>query len=342
MVLPTVCGEYAHSLLKYLRSQGLAESELHALLGGDPQPLLDAAPRLPLQRFEQLLDAAAAQLSDPLLGARAGAACSPKAWAILGYLGLSAASVREAILAIVQYSRLLIDLGDLELTEAGDQRVRLSWVLPASAQPSRHLTEYFFCNWYRTYHDYIERWCPQREVYFAHAAPPGAAADMAELLEAPVHYGASFNGVCFDGALLDSAPPFPHRAARESLESLARAELAKLHTPDRVLSDTRAALQRMLPDGAPPLEMVAAELGVAPRSLQRRLQQQGDSYKDLVEEVRRARARELIADARVNLLDIAAELGFSGQAAFNRAFKRWFGEAPGRYRQGLIGDSGET
>jgi len=77
---------------------------------------------------------------------------------------------------------------------------------------------------------------------------------------------------------------------------------------------------------------VAAELGLASRTLQRRLNNTETNFKGLVDDARKQRSKALIDDSKMGLLDISAELGFSDQSAFQKAFKRWFGLAPGRYR----------
>jgi AraC-like DNA-binding protein len=71
---------------------------------------------------------------------------------------------------------------------------------------------------------------------------------------------------------------------------------------------------------------------LASRTLQRRLNNTETNFKGLVDDARKQRSKKLISDGNMGLLDISAELGFSDQSAFQKAFKRWFGQAPGRYR----------
>ena len=87
-----------------------------------------------------------------------------------------------------------------------------------------------------------------------------------------------------------------------------------------------------LPNGVPRLEEVSAKLGVGSRTLQRRLNSTETSYKNLVDEARKEQSLGLISQEGVALLDISAGLGFCVQSAFQKAFKRWYGQAPGRYR----------
>jgi AraC-like DNA-binding protein len=78
---------------------------------------------------------------------------------------------------------------------------------------------------------------------------------------------------------------------------------------------------------------VAESVGVHPRTMQRRLARDGVSYRDVLDQARYVRARELInRDRDVSLTEIAYELGYSDLAAFSRAFRRWSGEPPSALR----------
>jgi AraC-like DNA-binding protein len=65
----------------------------------------------------------------------------------------------------------------------------------------------------------------------------------------------------------------------------------------------------------------------------RRLQAQGISYTQLLDEVRKDKACQAVADTSEAFASIAETLGFSEASAFNRAFKRWTGHKPGDWRQ---------
>ncbi|EKX58787.1 Transcriptional regulator, AraC family [Rhodobacter sp. AKP1] len=78
----------------------------------------------------------------------------------------------------------------------------------------------------------------------------------------------------------------------------------------------------------------ARTLGIAPRSLQRRLAGMDSSFETMVDDWRRERALMLIAQGQP-LHEISARLGYTHQAHFTRAFARWQGMAPSRYRASL-------
>jgi AraC-like DNA-binding protein len=115
-----------------------------------------------------------------------------------------------------------------------------------------------------------------------------------------------------------SMDPAPSRARVESMWSLVAASLPEL-----------------LARGAT-LEAVARSLGMSDRTLQRRLEGEGTSFLEIQDAVREARARELLRDLDLPLLDVADQLGFSDLATFSRAFKRWTGHPPGMFRRKSI------
>lgn len=83
----------------------------------------------------------------------------------------------------------------------------------------------------------------------------------------------------------------------------------------------------------PTLRDMAQKLHLSVRTLNRRLQAASTTYQDLLDDVRRQRAGELLVERRHRVGDIAAALGYRDPASFGRAFKRWYGTTPGRYRR---------
>ncbi len=100
----------------------------------------------------------------------------------------------------------------------------------------------------------------------------------------------------------------------------------------RVSSRVIAALGELLAT-APSLAVVARRLALSERTLQRRLEEEGTTFIDVLDQAREARARELLRDTAPSLVDVAEQLGFADLATFSRAFKRWTGQPPGMYRR---------
>ena len=71
---------------------------------------------------------------------------------------------------------------------------------------------------------------------------------------------------------------------------------------------------------------------MSPRTLQRRLGEEGLTYQHLIAESRQTLAERLLGESEYDLVEVAFLTGFSDQSTFSRAFKRWCGQTPGDYR----------
>jgi AraC-like DNA-binding protein len=94
----------------------------------------------------------------------------------------------------------------------------------------------------------------------------------------------------------------------------------------------RHLLRPQLLTGQAGMEDVAGRLGLHPRTLRRRLQQEDTSFEILKDEVRHGAARELLMLGALGIADIAFTLDYASVSAFTHAFRRWSGMSPGRWR----------
>jgi AraC-like DNA-binding protein len=101
-----------------------------------------------------------------------------------------------------------------------------------------------------------------------------------------------------------------------------------------LIAQVRAAAQEALGAGDLSVTVVARQLGVAPRTLQRRLAEAHDTtFVAVVDELRAELAEQWLVDRELSVAEIAFALGFADQSAFHRAFVRWTGRTPGQVRR---------
>lgn len=147
-----------------------------------------------------------------------------------------------------------------------------------------------------------------------------------------VRFGAAADELCFDRAEWDAPLETHDPSLAHVLESLALVRLQRARHDRRAPPpDVRAAIIAALPDGAP-VQRVARDLHMSVRTLQRRLGDAGLTFRDALDTVRSDIARHYLQDPQVAITEVAALLGFADQSSFHRAFERWTGEAPGRWR----------
>jgi len=138
------------------------------------------------------------------------------------------------------------------------------------------------------------------------------------------------SGVAIPRSVLSRLMPFP--APTEPVE----ADRFYADAPsDEFVVSLRQVLRSLVQLGYPGVETAAEIGGVHVRTLQRRLRAEGLSFKKIVDQCRFLEAVDLMREREARLVEIAHDLGYSDQAHFNRAFRRWAGVTPSLYRSQL-------
>jgi AraC-like DNA-binding protein len=246
---------------------------------------------------------------------------------------LSSPTVRDAGATMARFGALLTDSGRWEMRERG-ARAEMVWHRAAGFDLGNRLSnETALAQCLRG----LERLAGQRiapiEVAFRHAAPAGARVH-ADFFQGRVRFGADEDRIVLARELLDAAPAGAHRGLWGYLCTQAEA-LCDAAAPATAARAVTARLHRALRDGrgdVPALGEVAQALGSSERTLRRRLSEDGTSWRALLDDARRTRARELMAERHASVIEAALALGFSDGTAFTHACRRWFGRPPSALR----------
>ena len=157
-----------------------------------------------------------------------------------------------------------------------------------------------------------------------------------EFFGGPLRLEASHNRLLFEEDDLDTPVEGADPKVVPYLEKLALKEFQQLGHRPGVGKDfrglVRSTLEEALLEGRHELGDLAEALHMSQRTLQRRLSEEGLSYRTLVDEVREHLALELMRAPEHSLQQIAHRLGYKHLASFSRAFKRWTGRPPGEFR----------
>jgi AraC-like DNA-binding protein len=162
---------------------------------------------------------------------------------------------------------------------------------------------------------------------------PPSAARYVEAFRAPVRFGTPADRLCFSGdeweAPMDSADAALARLLEEHARILAQ---RTPHAATGFTADVQKTIAAVMPEGGS-AEDVARALNCSVRTLQRKLAPSGATFREVSETVRGQLAQEYLADPKVSIAEVACLLGFSDQTSFTRAFRRWTGDSPGRWRR---------
>jgi len=320
-------------LVERLEAAGLSRGAIEVQVGAQVPAWGDPDARWPLTSFAALTRLATDELGDPALGLHVAETLPAERQHVVARIVQSAGTFREAAAAWARYASLVSTADRLRPEDRG-ARFRLCYAPLADAPAVPFLHEHYLVLSRRLL---ALLGAGEANVSFelATRAPPYAA-EVHRVLGPSVRFGATSTAVELDAAAADA--PLPHadpylgavlRVAADHWLGGVAPPAAAVTVGAQVL-DALDALDAL--DGAALRGRIADALDLSEKSLQRRLQQEGVTFKELLDRHRRARALAWIADGKPTV-EVAWRLGFSEIAAFTRAFRRWSGSTVVHYRR---------
>lgn len=297
---------------KYLRGQSAAEVSLPELAA--------------------LLEDGARAAKDPRFGLHCAQAMGRGSYGLLEFALRAAPTARIAMEQLARYGRLINPLVRWSLEVDGDE-VSLHHRAPRAGGVGRQGNLFTVARIVQIAREMLGDEVHPTAAWFAHRERQPEEEVLRFLGTASVAFGRASNGVSFPAALLARAPRDADAELNRALEVHGVALLAQCADLDDAYERARAALVQELPRGVASLAGVAKKLHVAPRTLQRRLAEQGVTFAALLSEVRAAQAERLLLRTDTPLQDVARQLGYSDRAAFGRAFRGWTGTTPAQFRE---------
>ncbi len=327
----TLNAAYARLLLTYLLD---LRPELSGHLTSAQQAWLSeeqAAGRCPLHEWHALMDLAEHHLGRSDLVPELAERFQPWHAGLLGFTLMTSPTVNKMAGLLRRYHPLLNDVFVVTPGIVADRfHLRLS---EASAEASPRLARLSLSIWAGRL-----RWLtgqPDLKLEARFQGPaPADIAPYRRIFGGTVRFDQEENAMYGDAAWVNMAIVSHDPGSHGLLQSQARQQLEAIAPgDDRLIDRLRGLIRVRQGDGKLSLEDAALALKLPARTLQRRLEAAGLSFRQVVDDVRRASAEHYLRDTGMPLAELAAVLGFADHASFNRAFKRWTGASPGAFRR---------
>jgi AraC-like DNA-binding protein len=289
-----------------------------------PELIADSDARVSHAQFSVAWAEAVRLSGEPALALQIAEALPSGAFGIVEYVCRSAPSLGEAIRQWVRYLNILDEAVHVGVVEEEDSVVLR--VLDESEAPAPAAHELCFGVLAARARELAAAPVRILAVRFTHRAPSDVS-PYQRWFDAPVTFGARFTELVLPRSAMDtplaSADPNLLAILTRHADTLAAKDRSKPPVTREVERVLRAALRS--DDGD--IDPVARRLGLTARSLQRRLKEEGTSFKEVREHVRHELAMRYL-DEDLAISEVSFLLGFSEPSAFFRAFKRWTGATP--------------
>ncbi len=298
-------------------------------MGRSPEP---AILRVDGQQYAQALVSGVHELGDHGLGLAFGTRVGAAGFGMLGIVAATAPTLGRSIHYLTNMESLTSTLGQARARRQGRQ-VILSWQPAQPVLPA--VIEGILTGWVSFGRYVLGEQVEVAEVAFAHKRMSATHAYDTALL-CPVRFEAEHYAVTIDAALLDAHSRFADVRLNTALHHWVGHCAAAVPSADKVWTQRVAALTgTTLPFDEANETLVATLLGTGRRTLQRRLRDEGTTFRHILDANRAQRALLSLLQGDSTLIDQCAQVGFDEQSSFCRSFKKWTGYAPLAFKRRL-------
>lgn len=329
----TTLTSWALLVWKALQAHGYDSHSIFKKVGLDPAKLGDGNARYRLIDMTSLWDAVIKETKDPCFGIKVGKLWAPTTFHALGFAWLASHTLKDALTRLVRYSRIVnnslsakleVHGADLHLimsTDEDEQDIHYA-ALDAGVVAVLVMCRLLCGENFSPIEIQVSR---KRSL---------CDEELERFVGAPIIYSCERNLTLFDRMRSEQRQATGNSELARVNEDVARKYLQIL---DRNSVDTRvkAKLIELMPTGQVTEDVIASELNMGLRTLQRKLRGEKTSFSSIYKNIRQEMASEYIQDSQMSMTEIAYLLGFSEQANFSRAYRRWYGTSPSEARQNL-------
>jgi AraC-like DNA-binding protein len=328
---PTISTQIFRHVANCLRLTGHdAETDL-AMLGMNEADIHDPKGVIPLEQFLTFLEQAAEQSGNPNFGLFAGRLGASDSLGPLGFLFLSAPTLRAAFTNFNAYLTTLQEATRNRFLEEDGLGIFEYGITDQSLELRAQDAEFSIAVMHNFCRNYVGADFALTEVRFEHSCLSSLKI-YNDFFGCSVFFDQEVNAFAFDeeflersGGAIDPAlfPILEEHVRRKAIQAIG-------HAP--ITERARKILESCILAETPTLEQTAIALGVSVPTLNRHLRHAGYSWRNMVQEHRMNAATRLLKNSKRDIADIALSVGFAESASFVRSFKRHFGTTPGKFR----------
>ena len=318
----------AHDLgifLTALGQLGFDQQKLLAAAGLRAEDLQNADNRISCSAYGDVIATACKERFIPNLALEMARVTPLGAWPLIDYLVLTSDSVGAGIHQLARYLRLTSSPVAITIREDVEPIIiNTTAVTPFAVEFHWALV---------MFHLRRETDGEFKAISVAFQHKPDDPGGFERMLGCPVAVNAPENQVVISTAMWKLPLRRRDPVLRQMLERQANELLAQLPQTDGLTGDVQRALATRVAGGDTRVQAIARELRLSPRTLQRRLAEEGVTYQSLVDGARKNAAARYLGNSSLAIGEVAYLVGFSEPAPFYRAFRRWFSLTPEQFRQ---------
>ena len=333
MTEQTILASDLRVITRYLTSLGMDPAPVLTAVGIDTSVLSEPRSRVSMQQVEALLTQLVEQFPDRILGLELANHHHMTDTHVLGLTAIASATGLDALRRLVRYQALVSTQEPLTISE--DAETVTLRKIPVHGDTAEHLIQVFIFAVILTAIRNISSFTGDLTRITFTGKPQGPEADYRQ------HFGPQVSFSSGDASMTVPRDVLKQPVSTGNIDILTAnepllASLVRAVRENNLPAKIKLAILDSLPDHTLTEEEAAASQNMSLRTFQRRLEDEGTRFRALLDQTRTERAESLLGDPAYNLSEVGYHCGFSEQASFSRAFKRWTGKTPSGYRKTLL------
>ena len=332
----TFSGRFLLNIIHFATQQGADYTALVKLSEESVDDLCREDYRVGAEVYNRVVEAAVEQTEDPWFGLHIGEYLNLSAAGLIAQITMSSRNVKEAL----DYCCEFASLGCRALVmnfEEEKECYRLTFTpdplwLQQSEEAVRHTIDGTIVFTIREFHALT------RQKHFPISValpyqPPWDPKEYNRILRCPVKFGQDQTEILFEKAHIEAPVITSDYNLLRILVEHAREKEESLKREQGFLSVVRKSIINMVRPEFPTINEVASNLNLSVRTMQRKLKEEGVTYKDLMEGLRKEFALSYLKRADLSISEVAYLLSYADASTFIRSFKRWTGQTPKSFRE---------
>jgi AraC-like DNA-binding protein len=313
----------AQAPYNYFESIDLDAKRLFKNAGLDPEKIYDANARFPVYATNRLLQIGIHETGDECIVYRVVDFIEPQMLHAMGYSWMASSTLKEALTRFVRYHKMMSTNIEVKLEQAQGSWQLLGKLIDTGQREANEGVMPFclkICR--KSFGDDLR----PLHVQLMRKKPVDSTI-IEGFYGCAVEFGGSENVLTFSASDITRSLKGANPQVAFAMEEVIARYVVQFDAND-VATQVRGIVAKLLVYGEPSRDQIASELNLAPRTLQRRLQEQESSVKEIVDATRHQLSVDFLRSGSYSVKEVAYNLGFSDPSNFARAFKRWEGVSP--------------
>ena len=316
----------------YAATKGISADDILSKANINSDILKTPDNRVSIDVMDRIYKQAMLLTKDDNIGLHAGEFFLPGSANILGHICMNCQSAGEILQKVLKYIDILTEGVKIEVNTQKDGMTIINKnIRHLDVSLTRQHVEYAFSSSIKLISTLLEKPVTPIEVRFQHKKPRDIS-EHQRIFNAPLKFEHSMNALVFDNIGADYPVQQPNAELMVFFEQHAKKILTSIHSEKPVTKKVSFFIAGNFHEELPTIKTVATKLSMSVRSLQRNLEKENTSYREIFNQVYKKLAISYLMNGEISVAEIAYIMGFSEPSSFHRTFKRWTGLTPNVYR----------